>query len=215
MPGVTFAGNVKNPGTPEMVRVIVGKSTTIKEGDVLVYTNVNTRTQLSNLPLVVRPLASGDTMNTSLGVAGVALFDITTDSAGKITQNTYPVTVSGNAVRSSAYPTVGQVHSDVTTGYPVIAIARWSPENRFKCKVASDDTLSEVNLNIDYGFTCSSASDGSTYTINTDDTTTAPFRLRSYTPTDATSIATAGGNWGFIEPLASFDAVILGTYSTS
>ena len=166
MSGLQFAWNT-NQALPVMatLTVLIGKSTNIHAGDVLIKTigATYTGTGGSQYP-VVRPLLSGDAVTSSNGYVGVALFDIQTDATGKITSQSSAVTVDTRGqlqVRS-----IGQsLPVDPVSGYTQIYIASFARSNVFKGFTSTNELANFYDVERACGVLASSATFPANYTI--------------------------------------------------
>lgn len=167
-----FAGRKgTNHPVPHGITVLVGKSTEIHNGDVLVL-DVGSTYSTGSTP-VARPLLSGDTITTSNGLIGVALFDMLTSSTAKVQQPNYPVTVDVKArITPQLLSIPHALPSDPNTGYTEIYIASFDPTNLFWAYTQSNDVSNFYLLNRALGIGVSAASFPANYTID-DDTAAA------------------------------------------
>lgn len=165
-----YSHSLASDGRPDVAEVLVGKSTRIYAGDVLVLDigSTWTGTTTSQRP-VVRPLFSGDTVTTSNGIFGVALFDFATDSSGYPTSVTSLVTVDAKSQVRYALNSIGDgLPADPTSGYTRIYVATFAPINVFAALTAANDIASFYLNGRAVGITCSAASAPSTYLIDDD-----------------------------------------------
>ena len=215
MPGVEFHSSVADGGLPDMVEVLVGKSTTIRKGDLLLLCSHARYTASAN---VVRPVVSSDVMAAGTrDYAGVAPFDIFTDSSGNPIQTPAPVTLSGPQV-AYAWPSMAEIIRDAVTGYLRVPIYRWSTQNRFKIKAQSDDTINFADLHSKFWIIASAATPPANYNLSDDDPGggfSAGAVLVGVTPDDAVNLATAGATYGIVSPLAASDAFVTGSNPSS
>jgi len=199
MPGFAYSGR-KGPAfpTPDIIEVLVGKSTQLTNGDVLVYTNSATYTTGQNL--VVRPLLSGDTITTSNGVVGVCPYAVGTDSSGNITSTTSPVTVDAKGRITPQLPSIpNALPSDPNTGYTRLWVFSFDQTNKFKAKTQTSDTANYYLLGRSVGVAASAATWPAVYTID-DDTAQAnsPFIVEGVDTDDALYNSAAGGGAVFV-----------------
>lgn len=152
---------------PNCIEVLLGKSTTINPGDVLILTtnSTYTGTGASQFP-VVRPLLSGDTVTTSNGIVGVALFGAKTDSSGILTSMTSPVTVDtrGKIEVNNLY--LNDLPTDPDSGYLRIEIASFDADNVFRGLTTANDVADFYTVGRSAGITASAATFPSNYTID-------------------------------------------------
>lgn len=152
---------------PHCITVLVGKSTTINAGDVLVL-DVGSTVSTGSTP-VARPLFSGDTITTSNGVIGVALFPMKTDSSANVTQPSLPVTVDIKAQITQQLLSIPHaLPSDPNTGYTEISIASFDPTNLFWAYTQANDVENFYLLNRALGIGVSAASAPANYTVDDD-----------------------------------------------
>lgn len=206
MPGIVYYD--ARDGNPAVRRVMVGKSTVINNGDLLIFTTNSTYTASEK---VVRPALSGDTLTVgTLDIAGVAMTNITTNASAVRIDQTPPVTTR-NAAVTSGFSGMGEFYNveDPATGYTGITVYEWCSHNRFLIKPQSDDAFDFSNVNAKYGINCSAASAPATYTLNEDETgNTANCVVEGFLPDDAATLAVAGasGPWVIVRPLDAANA---------
>lgn len=170
MSDFVYSHSLASDGRPDVAEVLVGKSTLIYAGDVLVLDigTTWTGTGASQVP-VARPLFSGDTVAVTSGILGVALFDFCTDSAGKPTTVASQVTVDSKSKVQYAMQSIGDsLPSDSVTGYTRIYIATFAPTNVFAALTAANDIANYYLNGRAVGITCSAASAPSTYLVDDD-----------------------------------------------
>lgn len=152
---------------PNCIEVLIGKSTQIHAGDALLLTtnSTYTGTTTSQFP-VVRPLLSGDTITTSNGLIGVALFDVQTDSNGRLTTLSSPVTVDtrGKLEVNNAY--LNDLPVDPESGYLRLEIAAFDEHNVFRGLTDTNDVADFYTVGRSAGVTASAATAPANYTIN-------------------------------------------------
>lgn len=150
---------------PHGIEVLVGKSTTINVGDVLVLDNGTT---FSNGNVgVARPLLSGDTITSSNGVIGVALFPMKTDSSANVTQPSLPVTVDIKAQITQQLLSIPHaLPSDPVTGYTRIYIASFDPTNLFWAYTKANVLENFYLLDRALAINASAASAPANYTVD-------------------------------------------------
>lgn len=155
--------------TPLAIEVLVGKSTQIHAGDVLVLSvnSTYTGTTTSQYP-VARPLLSGDTISTSNGILGVALFDIQTNSSGNLITVTSPVTVDTRGKLDTSLPYTNDLPVDPVSGYIRIFCAAFDPQNVFWGLTDANEIANFYDLNRSAGITASSATFPANYTVDPD-----------------------------------------------
>lgn len=154
--------------TPDTIEVLVGKSTTINVGDILLRTLSNTYTGLGVLQYpVVRPLLSGDTITSSNGLIGVSPFSLTTDSGGKLTSWSSPVTADGRGKLevNNMYTNIFPV--DPVSTYLRITIFSFGGDNVFAGLTATNDIANFYDQGRACGITASAAAFPANYTLNT------------------------------------------------
>lgn len=161
-------------GAPNFINVLLGKSTQIHAGDVLILTTHSTYSD--GITAVARPLFSGDTITTSNGLIGVAPIDIQTDSSGKLTTVTSSVTVDTRGKLNVDQQYTNVFKSDPDTGYIVMPIFGFDAENIFRGTTDANDVVNYYIVGRSVGVTASAASAPSNYTINDDaGASNAPF----------------------------------------
>lgn len=190
--------------TPECQEVLIGKSTQIHAGDVLVLTSSATYTTAGG-PAVVRPLFSGDTITTSNGIFGVALFDIQTDSSANLTTVSSPVTVDNRGKIETSMLIANILPRDPVSGYLKIWVAVFSPRNVFKGKSYSTDVLNYYAQNRSAAINASAASAPANYTVDiTSTAANSPLYVEGVDQEDANFNSAAGGGVLFVSGLATF-----------
>lgn len=199
MPGFSYAGK-KNSAfpTPDVILVLVGKSTQIANGDVLVPTNGSAYT--TGNVLVARPLLSGDTVTTSNGLYGVAPYAVGTDSSGNITTTTSPVTVDAKGrINPQLQSIPAALPTDPITGFTPIWIFSFDQTNIFKAKTATNDPASYYLLGRSVGVTASAASWPAVYTVDDDAAqTSACLIVESIDADDPLYNSASGGGAVFV-----------------
>lgn len=171
MSGFQFAWRRSGLPVPSVGEVLVGKSTTIRAGDVLIETNNSTYTgTTTGQILVVRPLLSGDTITTSAGIKGVALFDIKTDSSAILTAMTSPVSVDTRGKVDTSMIYTFDLPTDPDSGYIRIPIALFDTENVFAALTNANEIADFYALERAVGITASSSAvaTAGTHTIDVD-----------------------------------------------
>lgn len=140
MSGFQFAWRRSGLPVPSVGEAMIGKSTTIRNGDVLILTNNSTYTgTTTGQILVVRPLFSGDTVATTFGLLGVSLLDIATDSNGKLTSIASPVSVDSRGKVDTSVIYTNDLPTDPESGYLRIPVALFDDENVFAALTASNN----------------------------------------------------------------------------
>lgn len=161
-----FAKNLTGKMTPDVYEVLIGKSTEIHTGDVLVLSVNGTYT--ANNIAVARPLLSGDTITTSNGIIGYALFGVETDSSANVISVSSPVTVDSAAQAQYALPSIAHaLPTDPDTGYRRIYIAAANENNVMQALTDTNEVADMYLLARAVGITASAASFPSNYTVNT------------------------------------------------
>ena len=156
-----------NQPTPHVISVLVGKSTQIHNGDVLVADVGSTWTTGSDP--VARPLFSGDTITTSNGILGVALYDMLTTSSGAVTQPSSPVTVDTKGQITPQLLSIPHaLPSDPVTLYTRIWIASFDPTNVFQAVTQTNDVANFYLLSRALGIGVSASSAPANYTVDDD-----------------------------------------------
>lgn len=169
MSGFSFAWRRSGLPVPSVGEALIGKSTTIYAGDVLILTNNSTYTGTTTAQiLVVRPLLSGDTIATTAGILGVALFDISTDSSAKLQDVTSPVSVDTRGKVDTSIIYTNDLPTDPDSGYLRIPVALFDEENVFGALTASNNIADYYAMLRNVGITASSAAVGTagTHTLN-------------------------------------------------
>ncbi len=153
--------------TPDMVKVLVGKSTQIHDGDVLILTNNSTYS--NGTTLVARPLLSGDTIVVTNGIVGVAPFDMQTNSSAAPINVTSPVTVDPRGQIQTQVPNLGFVsRTEPVTGYTEITVWAFSSQNRFFAQTQTSDVANYYLLNRNVGIAADQATFPSNYYVDDD-----------------------------------------------
>lgn len=166
MSGLQFAWR-KGPSmpTPLVGEALVGKSTQIHAGDILIKTtnSTYTGTGASQYP-VVRALLSGDTITVSNGIFGVALFDIQTDSSGNVVSVASPVTVDTRG--QLLYRGIGQsLPRDPVSTYTRIYVALFDPANVFAGLTTTNEAANFYDVGRAAGLVASAATPPANYTL--------------------------------------------------
>lgn len=205
MSGLTFAyrkGSVLP--TPNCLEVLIGKSTQIHAGDILIRTENATYT--TGATPVVRPLLSGDTVTSSNGIVGVALFDIQTNSSANLVSVSSAVTVDTRGQLNTSLPITNVLPTDPVTGYVRIYVGAFDPENVWRGTSATNDVVSFYQVGRLAGITASAATFPSNYTIDLNATTAnCPFIIDGV-DTEAPQYNSAnGGGVVFVRCLPAFD----------
>jgi len=198
--------------TMDAITVLVGKSTQIHAGDVLVLTN--NATYSNGVNLVVRPLLSGDTVTVSNGIAGVALYDMQTDSSANPVNVTSPVTVDARGQIITQVPSIGFVSpSDPVTGYTKTYIASADSNNLFQAQTATSDVANYYLLNRRVGITASAATFPSNYFVDDDAAAAnAPLIVTNVDASDPQFNSANGGGTVTINVVPTFNAIENGTF---
>lgn len=141
MSGFAYSHSLAANGRMDIGTPLVGKSTTINAGDVLILTG-HTTYSIGGVP-VARPLFAADVtagMTAAKGIYGVALFDVKTDSAGKVTSLSGPSTIDGNARVQFALPSIAHaLPKDPDSGLQKIYVAVFSPWNVFSALTLANE----------------------------------------------------------------------------
>jgi hypothetical protein len=178
-------------GTPHVIEVLVGKSTILNPGDVLVMDVGSTWT--SGVP-VARPLLSGDTITTSNGIIGVAPYAMTTNSSGNVITNTYPITVDNKGRITTQLPSIpSALPSDPVTGYTRIWIQSFDPTNLFAAVTQTSDIANFYDLSRALGIVASAASAPANYTLDDDAGNSNAPVICEYVNTDDPQFNSANG----------------------
>ncbi len=211
MSGLAFAyQKTSSLPTPNCITVLVGKSTQIHAGDVLIRTEASALT--TNATPVVRPLFSGDTITSSNGIIGVALFDIQTNSSAKLTTVSSSVTVDTRGKLDTSLPLTNVLPADPVTGFIEIYIASFDAENVFRGNSATNDVVSFYTVGRKAGITASAASAPSNYTIDLyGSSTNAPFIVDGVDQESPQYNSANGGGEVFVRCLPAFDQNLTGT----
>lgn len=198
--------------TPDCITVLVGKSTQIHAGDVLVATNNSTYS--NGTVIVARPLFSGDTVTTSNGLYGVALYDMQTDSSANPTSVTSPVTVDARGAIVTQVPNIGYVSPvDPVTLYAKTYIASFDASNTFGAQTATNDVANYYLLNRRVGITASAASAPSTYLIDDDAAAAnAPLIVNNVDASDPQFNSANGGGTVFVSCVPTFNSAQTGGF---
>lgn len=209
MSGFSFAWRKGGRSTPLCIEALIGKSTQIHAGDVLVYTVASTYTGAgaSQYP-VVRPLLSGDSVTTSNGILGVAMFDVQTDANANIQSVASPVTVDTRGKLDTTMPYSNDLAKDPVSGYVRIFIMAWDPQNVFKGKTQTNDVANFYDVGRVAQIVASAASAPANYTINTNNPATAnsPMVVEGVDSEDPQFNSANGGGALFVAPLYNFYA---------
>lgn len=166
MSGLQFAWRKSaSMPSPLVGEGLVGKSTNIHAGDVLIETTASTYTGTgSNMYPVLRPLLSGDTVSSSNGYVGIALFDMQTDSNGKITSQASPVTVDTTGkllVRSIAQ----SLPIDPVSGWVRVYFALFDAQNVFAGLTSANELANFYDVGRSAGILASAATFPANYTV--------------------------------------------------
>lgn len=206
MSGLTFAWRKGGRSTPLCIEVLIGKSTQLHAGDVLVQTVNSTYTGTGvNMYPVVRPLLSGDTITTSNGILGVALFDIQTDANGKQTTVASPVTVDTRGKLDTSMPYANDLASDPVSGYIRIFIGAFDPQNVWKGKTQTNDIASFYDVGRVMGIAASAATAPANYTLDDDAAAAnAPVVCEGVDTEDPLFNSAGGGGAVFVSGLPTF-----------
>jgi hypothetical protein len=191
---------------PLAIEVLVGKSTVINAGDVLVLSTSSSLT--TNGMRVVRPLFSGDTITTSDGLIGVAPFDVTTDANANVTVSSYPITVDNRGRITQQLPSIASaLPTDPETGYTRLFIWAFDPTNVYRAQTAANDVADFYLLNRSVGITASAASAPSTYLIDDDAAAAnAPLVVEGVDSDNAQFNSANGGGQVFVSCKSTFYA---------
>lgn len=207
MSGFTFAYRKGGRSTPLCIEALIGKSTQLHAGDVLLQTvnSTYTGTGLLQYP-VVRPLLSGDSVTTSNGVLGVCLFDIQTDANAKQTTVASPVTVDTRGKLDTSMPYANDLATDPVSGYIRIPIACFDPQNVFKGKTQANDVANFYDVGRVAQIVASAATAPSNYTINTSNPAAAnsPIIVEAVDSEDPQFNSANGGGALFVSGLPTF-----------
>lgn len=198
--------------TMDAITVLVGKSTQIHAGDVLVLTNGSTYS--NGTQLVVRPLLSGDTITVSNGLAGVALYDFQTDSSANPTTVSSAVTVDIHGQVQYPLPSIGfAMQTDPVTGYTKTYIASADSSNLFQAQTQTSDVANYYLLNRRVGIAASAASFPANYTVD-DDTAAAnsPLIVTNVDASDPQFNSANGGGTVTVNVVPTFNAIENGTF---
>lgn len=177
---------------PHVIEVLIGKSTVINPGDVLLL-DVGTTVSTGSVP-VVRPLFSGDTITTSNGLIGVAPYAVTTNSSGNIITPTYPITVDNKGRITTQLPSIpNALPSDPVTGYTRLWIYSFDPTNVYAAVTQSSDVSNFYLLNRALGVNASASSAPANYTIDDDAAAANAPLVCEYINTDDPQFNSANG----------------------
>lgn len=170
MSGFQFAYRKGTPlPVPSAIEVLVGKSTQIHAGDVLVLTTNATYTGTgANQYPVARPLLSGDTITVSNGVIGVALFGIQTNASANLVSVTSAVTVDTRGKLDTTLPYTNILPTDPVSGYIRIFCAAFDGDNVFAGLTDSNELANFYDVWRGAGITASAATFPANYTVDID-----------------------------------------------
>jgi hypothetical protein len=211
MSGLSFAYQ-KTSGSPIPVvsTALIGKSTQIHVGDILIRTEASALT--TSATPVVRPLFSGDTITSSNGILGVALFDIQTNSSGVLTTVSSPVSVSTRGQLDTSLPLTNVLPTDPVTGFVQIYFATFDLENVFRGYSATNDVVSFYQVGRKAGISASAASAPSNYTIDLNaSASNCPFIIDGVDTEDAQYNSANGGADVYVRCLAAFNQTATAT----
>lgn len=194
MSGFQFAYRKGSVATPLGIEVLVGKSTQIHAGDILVLTvnSTYTGTGASQYP-VARPYLSGDTITTSNGILAVALFDIQTDANGHLITVSSPVSVDTRGKLDTTLPYTFDLPTDPVSGYIRIFCAAFDPVNVFAGLTDTNEVANFYDVGRSAGITASSASFPANYTIDPDVTSTSACLMVEGVDTEFPQFNSANG----------------------
>lgn len=196
MPGFQFSKRLGSGSTiPNMVEALIGKSTQIHAGDVLIKTNASAYNNVGpSGPAVIRPLLSGDTVTTSNGIFGVAMYDIQTDSNGRITTLSQPVTVDTRGKLDTYNMELNIFPLDPASGYSLIDIIAFDEQNCFLALSKSQEIVNYYDQGRAIGIFCSAASAPSNYQVtNTNAAANAPLICQGVNVDDPLFNSSASG----------------------
>lgn len=192
---------------PVLVQLPVGKSTYIRQGDLVILTNVIGRAGTGNR--VLRPVYSADVASLDTnGVAGVAMYSIATDSDGNILPRNIgdsTITRTGPQV-SYNFLTPNQGYRDPITGFNLVTVIAWLPENRFIVPIQADDPLSDIRIGQSYTFDVGSTAIALNdpvplvHTLNADSTTDLICTALGIVQDPNYQTTTAGKGYVIVQP---------------
>lgn len=209
MSGFQFAWRKGGRATPLCIEALIGKSTQIHAGDVLVQTNNATYTGGGGSQnLVVRPYLSGDTISTSNGIVGVALFDVQTDANANLQAVASPVTVDTRGKIDTSMIYTNDLAKDPVSGYIRIFIACFDAQNVFKAKTKANDPANFYDVGRFAGIVASAASAPANYTVDTTlgSGTNAPLIVEGVDSEDPQFNSANGGGALFVSCMPTFYA---------
>jgi hypothetical protein len=211
MSGLSFAyQKTSSSPVPVCSTALIGKSTQIHVGDILILTEASALT--TSATPVVRPLFSGDTITSSNGILGVALFDIQTNSSGVLTTVSSPVTVSTRGQLDTSLPLTNVLPTDPVTGFVQIYYATFDLENVFRGYSATNDVVSFYQVGRKAGITASAASAPSNYTIDLNAASAnCPFIIDGVDTESPQYNSANGGGEVFVRCLAAFNQTMTAT----
>lgn len=192
MSGFGFVKSTFGFSVPYVMRALIGKSTKVSSGDVLVRT---TAAAYTSGPPVIRPLLSGDTVTASNGLLGVSLFEVETDANANIIKLTPPSTIDSGALPHLTVPSMAHIFfvKDTNSGYFYIPIAIFTVGTIFRANMQSDDAAAPTLIGKAVGVAASAASPPVIHTINDDALdANAPFIVTSV-PSDEEGYNQLGG----------------------
>jgi len=189
---------------------LIGKSTQIHVGDILILTEASSLT--TNATPVVRPLFSGDTITSSNGILGVALFDIQTNSSGNLVTVSSPVTVSTRGQLDTSLPLTNVLPVDPVTGFVQIYYGTFDSDNVWRGNSATNDVVSFYQVGRKAGITASAASAPSNYTIDLNaSSANCPFIIDGVDTESPQYNSANGGGEVWVRCLAAFNQGLTAT----
>lgn len=139
MSNFQWAYSRKNTPVPACSWALIGKSTQISVGDVLVLTNASGKNGVGpGGPPVLRPLLSGDTVTTSNGIVGVGFVGIQTDSNGNIQSFTSPVTVDTRGKLDTNNMMLNDLPIDQASGFVMVPYMSFDYDDVFYAITATN-----------------------------------------------------------------------------
>ena len=167
MSGFRFGYHKDASPVPDCGVALIGKSTQIHAGDILIRTNaIALNGSGTSGPAVVRPLFSGDTITTSNGIFGVALFDVQTDSNGNITTVSSPVTVDNRGKLDVWNMLLNVLPPDSASGFMQLYVGLFNDKNVWAALTGTNIVANFYLAGRQMGITASAASAPSNYVVN-------------------------------------------------
>lgn len=196
MSGFSFVKNkVNNSNIPEVGVALIGKSTTIHAGDVLIRTTASARNGVGGSgPAVIRPLFSGDTVTSSNGLFGVSMCDLSTDANGNLTTVPSIVSVDTRGKLDLYNMWANILPLDPASNFLQIPVILFTPDNVFQANAKNTEIVSFYDLGRPIGIFCSNSGSPSSYQVTaTNAAANAPLVCDSVNTEDPLYNSSASG----------------------